>query len=311
MRSYTQPATEAAVAPANWTEQVASGKHGPMPTKQMPVFFINLAARRDRRQFMEDQFARLGIVAERIEAVTIADVPQPLIDAQLRPGRPWRITAGDLACGLSHQLIWQTILRRNLDCALVLEDDALLAPTVVDFLDPGILDRTGADIIRLETWASSARLGTREIRIGTTVVRELASAQFGSAAYIMSGKAAAASLSSPKRDDMAVDRFLFRRGGVHLLRSCVLQAVPGAAVQLLRSGLVSDASRSEITPERPSIHTPADPSLRRRLQLRLDHACRVARLVLRDPAIVRGPKTAIPFAGAVDSARDTTGTSPA
>lgn len=273
-----------------------------MKVAQIPVFYINLATRLDRRNFMQAQFAALDISAERIEAVAVSDVPQPLIDAQARPSRPWRITAGDLACGLSHQLVWRTIIERNLDCALVLEDDALLAPTLVDFLSPGILDRVGADIIRLESWGSRAKLGTREHHVGPTVLRELASAQFGSAAYIISRSAAAASLASPDRDDMAVDRFLFRRGGIHLLRSSVLQAVPAAAIQLFRSDVENSAATSAI--ERP-VRAPAVPTLRRSLQLRLDHALRVARLVVRDPAIVRERRTFIPFAGTADSVRGT------
>lgn len=291
------------VPPANWTVLKASCMHHHMQTTvQIPVFYINLAARTDRRDFMQGQFAALGISAERVEAVSIADVAPALIEAQSRPGRPWRITAGDLACGLSHQLIWRTIVERDLDCALILEDDALLSPSVVDFLSPGLLNRAGADIIRLETWASRAKLGTHQHHVGATVLRELASAQFGSAAYIISRSAAAASLASPERDDMAVDRFLFRRGGIHLLRSRILQAVPGAAIQLFRSDVESGASSSTI--ERPAVSAPTAPSLKRSLHLRLDHALRVARLVLRDPAIVRERRTFIPFAGAAGSARD-------
>lgn len=252
---------------------------------------------------MEAQLARLGIVAERVEAVPVANVPQHLIEAQQRPGRPWRITPGDLACGLSHQLVWQEIVQRNLDCALILEDDALLAPTLADFVRPGILERTGADIIRLETWASRARLGTREHRVGNTALRELASAQLGSAAYLISRDAAALSLAHPDRDDMAVDRFLFRRGGVHLLHSRVLQAIPAAAVQLHRSGAGISAALSDIAIGRPLSRAPADPTLKQSLRLELEHARRVVHLVMRDPAVIREPRAPIPFAGVPDQSR--------
>lgn len=273
-----------------------------MANPQLPIFYINLHTRQDRRAFMEAQFTRLGVTAERVEAVPISDVPQHLIEAQLAPGRPWRLTPGDLACGLSHQRIWTSIVERNLECALVLEDDALLAPTLIDFLDPGLLQRAAADIMRLETWASRAVLGTRPVQVGPSVVRELASAQFGSAAYIISSEAAAASLATASRDDMAVDRFLFRRGGFHLLRSRVYQAVPGAAVQLFRSGIENVASRSDIETGRPSTASNDRVGFARSLQLRLDHAMRVVRLVLRDPAIVLQQRTPIPFAGAVGAA---------
>ena len=279
------------------------GHASPMKSSaRIPVFYINLASRPDRREFMEAQFARLGVTAERVEAVSIDDVPQHLIEAQLAPGRPWRIMPGDLACGLSHQRIWTSIVERGLECALVLEDDALLAPTLIDFLSPGLLQHAAADIVRLETWASRAILGTRPVQVGTSVVRELASAQFGSAAYIIGRDAAAASLATAARDDMAVDRFLFRRGGFHLLRSRVYQAVPGAAVQLFRSGTQNMASRSDLEAVRPSTTSNDKVSLARSFQLKLDHAIRVVGLVLRDPAIVRERRTAIPFAGALGTA---------
>src|SRR5690606_32587268 len=36
----------------------------------LPIFYINLAARRDRREFMESQLRAMGMAAVRIEAVT-------------------------------------------------------------------------------------------------------------------------------------------------------------------------------------------------------------------------------------------------
>jgi glycosyl transferase, family 25 len=41
----------------------------------LPLFYINLARRVDRRRFMEKQFAESGIAAERVEAFTPEEVP--------------------------------------------------------------------------------------------------------------------------------------------------------------------------------------------------------------------------------------------
>ena len=38
----------------------------------IPLYYVNLASRPDRREFMDAQFARVGLAATRIEAVTPA-----------------------------------------------------------------------------------------------------------------------------------------------------------------------------------------------------------------------------------------------
>lgn len=60
------------------------------PKQQLPVFYINLDSRPDRRQFMEEQFARLSVQVERVSARTIADVPTELpgMTIPARSGRP-------------------------------------------------------------------------------------------------------------------------------------------------------------------------------------------------------------------------------
>jgi hypothetical protein len=50
-----------------------------MSDGQLPVFYINVAARTDRRDFMESQFAELGIPVERIEAVLPDQIPAEAI----------------------------------------------------------------------------------------------------------------------------------------------------------------------------------------------------------------------------------------
>ena len=44
----------------------------------MDIYYINLARRTDRRDFMEAQFQKLGLAATRIEAVTPADISEEL-----------------------------------------------------------------------------------------------------------------------------------------------------------------------------------------------------------------------------------------
>jgi len=100
------------------------------PAGQIPVYYINLAPRTDRRQFMEEQFSRLGIVAERIDAVTIADVGETRMALHADPRNPWAMTRVEVACGMSHEKAWRHMLDAGREFALILEDDAVLGDGV-------------------------------------------------------------------------------------------------------------------------------------------------------------------------------------
>lgn len=268
--------------------------------QSIPVYYINLASRPDRRAFMERQFVALGMAAERIEAVRMDEVPPALIAWHETTHSLWRLAAGDLACGLSHQRSWEHLLESGAAAALVLEDDVQLAAPVLDFLDPELPARLGADLLKLETFHSPVKLGSSSQRVGTTELRELCSSQMGGAAYILTRDMARRSLASPLRNQMGIDRFLFGRGGYHLLRSRVLQAIPSPCIQIDKLDVADRIGESNIAMSRtPSASRPAR-DLTAVLGLHLDHIGRLARLAGRDLPALRGPRVVIPFAGASD-----------
>jgi GR25 family glycosyltransferase involved in LPS biosynthesis len=247
---------------------------------------------------MTDQLAQLEIVCTRIEAVTVDEVPDELVAAHRHRDSLWRLRSGDLACGLSHQRAWAHLLASDQPAALVLEDDAVLSPAIRDFLDPGLMPRLGADLIKLETYRKQIKLGRTPVAVGDTQLFELCSSQMGGAAYLITREAAARSLASPLRNTMGVDRLLFGRGGEHLLRSHILQAWPSPVVQLDRFAPDGRISRSDIkaslTPQRAPSTLPRVKSL---LSLNLDHAERLLLLTLRDPGTWFRPRRVVPFAG--------------
>jgi GR25 family glycosyltransferase involved in LPS biosynthesis len=267
----------------------------------IPVYYINLASRPDRRAFMERQFVQLGIVAERIEAVRMDEVPRELVDWHGTTHSLWRLAEGDLACGLSHQRSWSRLLDSDASAALVLEDDVLLTPPVLDFLDSALPGRLAADLLKLETFNSPVKLGTAMERVSSTELRELCSSQMGGAAYILTRDAAQRSLASPLRNQMGIDRFLFGRGGYHLLRSRVLQAIPSPCIQLDKLDAADRIGESNIAATRtPSSVRPAR-DLKAVIGLHLDHVGRLIGLAARDLAALRGPRVVIPFAGSVEA----------
>ncbi|HEV2518561.1 MAG TPA: glycosyltransferase family 25 protein [Devosia sp.] len=271
-----------------------------MPT--IPVYYINLAARPDRRAFMEHKFAQLGITAERVEAVRMDEVPPALVEWHRTTQSLWRLAEGDLACGLSHQRSWERLLDSGAPAALILEDDVELAAQVLDFLDPGLVERLGADLLKLETFHSPVKLGSAAQQVGATTMRELCSSQMGGAAYILSRDAARASLLSPLRNQMGIDRFLFGRGGYHLLRSRVLQAIPSPCIQIDKLDAVDSIGESNIAGTRTPAPDRPQRDLGAVIGLHLDHVGRLVRLASRDFAALRGPRVVVPFAGTADPA---------
>lgn len=78
------------------------------------VFYINLDRRPDRREGVEAELARVGILAERF----------PAIDGkQIEPDPTRRVNLAELGCLISHRLVMEEGVKRGYDRFLVLEDD--------------------------------------------------------------------------------------------------------------------------------------------------------------------------------------------
>jgi GR25 family glycosyltransferase involved in LPS biosynthesis len=85
----------------------------------IPTFLVNLPARSDRRELALSRCDAAGIKPEVFPAVT----PDEVTKAGLT-WVPW-LPPGAAACALSHKLVLEEIVDRNLESALVLEDDVV------------------------------------------------------------------------------------------------------------------------------------------------------------------------------------------
>lgn len=189
----------------------------------LPIFYINLASRPDRREHIERQFEALGLTGTRVEAVTAADLAS-VANAQLSPA--------ELGCSRSHQRIWRMLVEQQIPAALILEDDVVLSrhlPTVL--ADPRLLD--GVEAIQFETRQTSALVGRAIPTAATGVSRNrLMSSSLGSAAYVMTSQLAARVLAHPEVDNLPLDTFLFGRPGSVFYEARIFQTVPALAIQL-------------------------------------------------------------------------------
>ncbi len=102
----------------------------------LPTFYINLDRDVDRRAAIEAQLQRVGIEARRYPAVLGDALPSDLAAHFAHgDGRPPLMKSGEIGCYASHLGIWREIVASGFSAALVLEDDAMLAPDIRELID--------------------------------------------------------------------------------------------------------------------------------------------------------------------------------
>jgi len=97
------------------------------------ALIIHLARAEKRRAHVDQLVASLPLDASIIDAIdgnTLCDSDMASFCSPRlhRPVYPFALSRNEVACFLSHRKAWQAILDRNLDAALIMEDDA--APTL-------------------------------------------------------------------------------------------------------------------------------------------------------------------------------------
>lgn len=98
-------------------------------TDMFKTFVINLDADTERMVFMSHQLDALDIPYERFAAVRPEEVrPKEYDVAKARARGGHELLPGELGCAASHKRILEEIIARNLEYALVLEDDVELPP---------------------------------------------------------------------------------------------------------------------------------------------------------------------------------------
>lgn len=95
----------------------------------IPVFFINRDVDEERRAAVETEVKSAGLVGERLRAVEGLSVPESLKPYFFESGKLHSdLRPGEVGCYASHLMIHQLVVERGLPYALVIEDDAVLAP---------------------------------------------------------------------------------------------------------------------------------------------------------------------------------------
>ena len=98
------------------------------------IYVISLKRLPKRRKSMETQLASLGLEAEFVEGVDGLELSEATIKAnykQMYGG----LSPTEIGCAWSHRNVYKRLIDSEEEYALVLEDDAVLPPEIVPFLE--------------------------------------------------------------------------------------------------------------------------------------------------------------------------------
>jgi len=170
----------------------------------MKSYVINLDRAPERLAAITAQFQAQALEFTRqtaVDSTTISDkacLPFELLSSK-----------DEIACFLSHRLLWQKIAENSAPYAAVFEDDALLSPHACRFLEHWGWIPPDADIVKIETQRKKVWLGAPQKLDSTFSVARLKSTHILSAGYIISRRAAARLFQTSSRISLPLDHFLF------------------------------------------------------------------------------------------------------
>lgn len=206
----------------------------------LPIHVINLARAPERLEAVGSALEGFGLGWRRVEAIDRGRVPVASLTAAFGAGplaRAFPATAGDMACSLTHRRLWEEIAGDSAEAAVVLEDDATLAPAFPAFAKPevaGLMRDHGMELLKLEFWPGAQQ--SRRFPLGAplgsgpagTALYRLRSGFLGTCGYVLTARGAATLLSRFPALTVPVDHFLFGRSA-------------GLGFDLLRPGFVNPA----------------------------------------------------------------------
>lgn len=176
----------------------------------LPIFYINLASRPDRRDFMDAQLRALGLTGTRIEAVTPADLSAEQIELYCNGDRPSFLRQNELACTMSHERCWQTMLDMGAEQALVFEDDVKISALLPRFL--AVTPSIDAELIRIDALGGTIRVYPVHETVADGIgLRRFRSTPIGAAGYVITRSAAQKFLGHPALRVRPVDLVLYDR----------------------------------------------------------------------------------------------------
>ncbi len=218
---------------------------------KLTTYVLNLERHPDRLNWMAEQLDGQGIKWVRFPAVDGSNLSDEELDKLIAPQGPIpRMTRGARACTAGHFEIFKAFLETGSEYALVLEDDAILAPTFSEDLGK-LLNAGSFDLLNLNRQTprgAKKRLIIRRrpsLSTGIFSVHDLVGIHYGTAGYLVSAPAARMVLDLCPHPNMPIDHILFNPNVSKLFGRIKIQQLFPALIQP-RKGLVSSIQNEPV-----------------------------------------------------------------
>lgn len=196
-------------------------------------FVISLDSALDRRQHIYSEFGKHSVSFSFFDAVTPATIVENAKSVGLELTRIGLLTQGEVACLLSHVLLWKKIVDQNLEYMAIFEDDVHFGENLQNFIDDFSWIPKNIHLIKLEIFDKKVDLSFfPKAIINDRALYQLKAKHLGGAGYILSKEAAEYFLASIRNmsELVPVDHILF---GCHVkyAKYKAYQMVPAICVQ--------------------------------------------------------------------------------
>lgn len=166
-----------------------------------PIFVVSLTDAHDRRESITRQFERHGLGFEFIDAVdgrnglpTEYESRIDRVGARAKYKRD--LSDAEFACALSHQSIYERIVREGLPGAVVLEDDVILTDAFIGFIrESAFIDH---NFIQMFYSGARRKILRKSIRSRQATLAPLSGNADSTAGYALSASAAQYILSNSR-----------------------------------------------------------------------------------------------------------------
>jgi glycosyl transferase family 25 len=205
---------------------------------------INLDRNPDRLEFVASKLNSLGISFQRFPAIDAKKISDQELEvfAAARPNvRNLGIwTKGKMACNSGHRALWKVAAESPDNYTAIFEDDIRISDSLKDFLTSEDWIPEDCDIVRLEAATPLPILvsKTNKSKVGSRHLQKVIPNKYrqawpvGTAAYIISKKAARLLLDTPLEEHIYTDHTLFNCYTSAIARRLnVYQVVPGCCIQ--------------------------------------------------------------------------------
>jgi len=158
-------------------------------TDMMKNYVISLPSAADRRRHIVEQFGREQVTFEFFDAIT-PDQAQVIFRQWFPHVGIEMLSAGELACLVSHLSVWQQAKAHGLAWVAVFEDDVHLGQDVGQYLNDAGWLSADWPLIKLETFnQKTITSSTIALSVGQRVMARLTDEHYGAAGYLLSQQA--------------------------------------------------------------------------------------------------------------------------